>query len=62
MTEVHIRCTHSDENMNKLAKWLVANTFCDIICFEVGKKEEKKTFPRSSENKFHNLNSPTTNS
>ena len=44
MTEVHIRVTHTDENMNKLAKWLVSNTFCDILCFEVGKKEEKRHF------------------
>ncbi len=44
MTEVHIRVTHTDENMNKLAKWLISNTFCDILCFEVGKKEEKRHF------------------
>lgn len=44
MSEVHIRVTHTDENMTKLAKWLIANTFCDILCFEVGKKEEKKHF------------------
>ncbi len=44
MTEVHIRVTHTDENMNKLAKWIISNTFCDILCFEVGKKEEKRHF------------------
>lgn len=44
MAEVHIRVTHTDENMNKLAKWLISNTFCDILCFEVGKREEKRHF------------------
>lgn len=42
--ELHIRATHTDDLMDRLAKWLIANTFCDILCFEVGKKEEKRHF------------------
>lgn len=41
---LHIRCTHTNENMNLLADWLLQNTYCYLICFETGKREEKRHF------------------
>lgn len=41
---LHIRCSHVNEHMNALAKWLQGNTSCYLLCFETGKRTEKRHF------------------